>query len=325
MKVENGKKTLIWLAVAAVVAGVVVLICFLRISGNRESSLTRWDGVYTTGRVIAKKPELSVLGNGGRFAQIVIQNRGLTIISPEGETLYEVYAEGCYNTVTGYSQEAFGDFLNNSGMEWVEKIELPVYRNVDDMHVYHYHRNENEEEVFYHVYYFKGQPIWLSEGDNDRLYELVPYTKDLQYGPEDAAEDGCVVFTDLSVTAGQKAWKNFLKQTKKGLPATVRLAHYYPEEQAMYLADLRFDGETYRYDQYENGEVIKSRDYKYLQCIEGKEEVESSLVDKYVYYVMVNEKDVVTSREDIMKRIASSTLAVGEQKFQVVYMNHTYK
>lgn len=318
------KKPAFWLAVAAAVAGIAAAVCFLTVPKGKQELLTRWDGVYTTGRVLAQVPELSSLGNGGLFEQIIIRNRGLVIIGPDGETLYDVHQEGG-SSVTGYSNEAFRDFLNNSGMIGVENIELPSYKKIEDIQVYSYYHDENQKEAAFRVFYFKGQPCWIGEGDNKRLYELVPNTKDLQYGPAEASRDNCVVFTDLSVTAGQKVWKNFLKKTEKGQAAMVRFAYYYTEEQVMYLADLRFDGENYRYDQYENGEVMKSRDYKYLQRIEGKEEDDSSLVDKYVYYVLVNEKDVVSSREDIMKVFASSTLAVGSQRFEVVYRDNTYK
>lgn len=316
------KKTRIWLAVAAVLLGATVVVCFLMAPKEKEDVIARWDGVYTTGRVLAQVPELSSLGNNGAFDQIVIQNRGLTILSPEGETIYNTHEEGSYNTVTAYSQEALADFLKHSGMVWVEKTELPVYRIVEDMQVYHYHRNGNEKETVFHVYYCKGQPIWLSEGDNKRLYELVPSTRDLQYGPKEAKKDGCVVFTDLSLTAGEKVWKEFLKSVEKGKYAKVRLAYYYEEEQVMYLEDLLYDTENFILYEYVNGKTKKSDTFPYLKRIEGKDEDPFSQLDEYVYYVLLKEEDAIDSREDIMKRFASS-LSTDLTGFKVVYTDLT--
>lgn len=128
---------------------------------------------------------------------------------------------------------------------------------------------------------------------------------------EKATEDGFVVFEDSGITSGEEIWQEFYDRTQAGEPAVVYLANYYTlneeniaeeyyeeikdEYPKIFLSSLYFDGEQYVITDrpgYEE-EPERSKVYPYLVKFEGEPSSPSARFDRYVYYVLVHDKNVI--------------------------------
>jgi hypothetical protein len=141
-------------------------------------------------------------------------------------------------------------------------------------------------------------------------YEKLPADYDL----ENAKSDGCVVFEDLRLTSGGKAWQQFLEKTEKGESAKVRLAYYYTldsqnmseeyyaevkdEYPILYIQDLSFDGKNYQL-YYTEGELIFKHEYPYLVKYTGKPSSSTAAYREYVRYYLVKDKSVTYEQIEI--------------------------
>lgn len=167
---------------------------------------------------------------------------------------------------------------------------------------------------------------------NDQVKVSLKQLPD-DYSLEDAKSDNCVVFENIDITSGQSTWDDFIKNTKKGKPSTVRLAYYYtlddPSRYAkelyeeikddypmLFMKDLRFDGEKYIIEGYEEGQLI-SKEYTYLVKYEGQPKSTTALFSDYTYYVLVNDNTVTW--EDIEHGMLSSKLGDGIDHYQVYF------
>lgn len=127
---------------------------------------------------------------------------------------------------------------------------------------------------------------------------------------EKAKEEGFVVFEDSNITSGEEIWQEFYDRTQAGEPAVVYLANYYTlngeniaeeyyeeikdEYPKFFLSSLCFDGEQYVITDrpgYET-EPEMVRTYPYLVKFEGKPSSMSATFVRYVYYVLVHDKNV---------------------------------
>lgn len=127
------------------------------------------------------------------------------------------------------------------------------------------------------------------------------------YTLEDAKEDGCVTFENGDITEGQARWDAFASVVPEQ-KATVRLAYYYTLDDPsryseeyyesvkddypqLFVMDLSYDGEAYTLTWYEEGQEIV-RSYPHMVRFEGEAETPHATYDRYVRYVLVNDKDV---------------------------------
>ena len=154
------------------------------------------------------------------------------------------------------------------------------------------------------------------------LPSYIPYS-DLKedYSLEDAKKDGCVVFEDLHLTAGEEQWLRFVDMTKKGEPASIRLANYYaPKAQKgqnsdemneeikdeypkLYFTDLIFDGKKFStYFVEEDGKEYIGK-YAYLNHYTGDAR-KGATFSRYDCYILVNDQDVTYN--ELEKAIYSS-------------------
>lgn len=146
----------------------------------------------------------------------------------------------------------------------------------------------------------------------------VPYEElPADYTIEQAIGDGCVVFTDQKITAGQDIWDAFVGKAQNGEAAQVRLAYYYSftgteailtEEEMtlplLYVKDLTYDegGYTLRYD--ESGVTYRST-YPYLVKYEGEVPEDSmAIYSAYLYYALVH--DDTLTYDDLFQSLISA-------------------
>jgi len=145
------------------------------------------------------------------------------------------------------------------------------------------------------IFYFsinkkiKGEINYTAFNELDGFYSL-----------ENAIEDHCVAFEDLSLIAGEKEWKTFLETTKKGNPSNIRIVKYYTKNNNLYVLDLSFDGSKYTI----NNNLGKIQEYLFLNHyrIEATETI-NKIKD---YYILVNEENVIF--EELKKSLLSSKM-----------------
>jgi len=142
------------------------------------------------------------------------------------------------------------------------------------------------------------------------------------YTPEQAVEDGCVLYKNGDISAGQEQWDTFLAKVEKGQDATVRLAFYYTlldeshydadyyasikdDYPQMFVHELTYADGTYTVDWQEDGETYNST-YRYMMHYEGEAESAAATYRTYTRYVLTND-DTVTW-ETIWHGTASSQL-----------------
>jgi len=172
------------------------------------------------------------------------------------------------------------------------------------------------------------------EKSADKPYDEVA----VGYTLEEARVDGCVVFEDSDITAGQEIWDEFLAQTGAGKSAMVRLVRYHslPDPQgyapelyeeikdeypAIYVADLSFDGKVYSLFSIEDGETY-SRTYEVLSRFEEAARNETLRYTSVVRYVLVHDEGVTW--EAIMQGMLSSQSGASIDHW-TVYSDYTYK
>lgn len=127
------------------------------------------------------------------------------------------------------------------------------------------------------------------------------------YTLEQAKADGCVVFEDVDVSAGQEVWAAFVSDCAEGKSAGVRLYAYYtldPERCTpeyyeaekdnypwAFIRDLSFDGEKYTIRQLSDGQEYVS-EYEYLLRCEGEAGSSPALYSSYVRYLLAHDESV---------------------------------
>jgi hypothetical protein len=182
--------------------------------------------------------------------------------------------------------------------------------------------------------------IYAIEGRGDRevlaevnRYELFRYV----YSPPKASSEaelervkpGCVVLEDGEPTHGQEIWQTFYEHTRKGEPASVKVAAWYTLDEAncdaryyaaykedypaLYVQELVFDGEKYTLYSEGNGEKIV-REYEYLMRYETElpSTASSQKPGTQIRYVLTH-SDTVTW-DDLWRGMISSQFGA--------YMDH---
>lgn len=131
------------------------------------------------------------------------------------------------------------------------------------------------------------------------------------YGIADAEEDGCIVFEDSKLTAGEDIWNNFMTKVEKKQSCCVRIAHYYSTEDSFCLVDLSYNISSFKVMTNEG----LSKEYRYLNHykIDSKNS-DDSLID---YYVLVNQKDI--KYDEIELSMISSFLGDAIDHYVVYY------
>lgn len=170
---------------------------------------------------------------------------------------------------------------------------------------------------------YRNIPGYISYSDLQKDYTL-----------EDAKKDGCVVFEDLQLTSGEEKWLRFVDLTKKGKPASIRMAYYYSlEEQKghvsdelyeemkdeypkLFFEDLIYDGKKFTTYSVEDGEEYIKK-YDYLNHYTGNANKDAAF-SKYDCYILVNDKDV--TYDELEWAMASSNLKDGIDQRRI-YIN----
>ncbi len=158
------------------------------------------------------------------------------------------------------------------------------------------------------------------------------------YSLVQAKKDGCVVMENGDVTYGQEIWETFYKTTKKGKAAAVRYVNYYtlrePERYdeeyyekikdtypRMYVADLTYDGVTYRVRQFDEGKEIVN-EYPYLVRYEWTPDSPNALFDYEIKYVVTDDNQVTW--DEIYRAMLSSYSHAYVPRYQTVYSDYIY-
>ena len=149
------------------------------------------DGLYSAGALLGQSGFLSYLPEDGRYyAQIILSHYSLTVISNEGQTLFE----GGSSTVSQMTRTALLDKLGDLLFYGMDAADIPEYDRLDDMMVYSYYPSDGDEnDIKYSVYWFHGEPKWFAEGDTLRIYELQPTTPVTVY-----TSQSCIYMNPLS-------------------------------------------------------------------------------------------------------------------------------
>ena len=176
------------------------------------------------------------------------------------------------------------------------------------------------------------------ENSTYEIYNVAPL-EDLpqSYTLEEAAIDQVVTFVDGDILDNASVWQEFVEETAKGSPATVRTMHYYslpdPDRYApelyesikgdypkKYIHDLSFDGKTYTLRWFEEGKEI-TKTYLYLRHFTGEAPSATALYDRYDQYLLTN--DAAATWEEIFYSSASSQLGAYIDHY-TVYSDYIY-
>ena len=148
--------------------------------GTFTSSNTVWpkEGVYTGGQLLAQQGTLSFQpADGSYYAQIILTDGKLTVISNENKTLYE---SDNMRQVTVSRQQLIDQmsemflFSPGSGMLEGDLLEsfVPEYDKMQ-IDICYYYAAETPDEVAYTIYWFDGVPTWFAQGVCFRFYEMI--------------------------------------------------------------------------------------------------------------------------------------------------------
>ena len=149
----------------------------------------------------------------------------------------------------------------------------------------------------------------------------------LDYTPEQAQKDGCVVMVNGDVAYGKDLWWNFYMATQAGTPSGIRVLEYYDDPKlgisapVSYLRDLAFDGTDYHIRWFEDVTEY-SREYTYLRRFTANAESPNAAYTSYDRYVLTNDRDITW--KDIWKNLTSSMMPSVPQEHLTVYTNLTY-
>ena len=124
---------------------------------------------YTGGEFLGMGVALSYMPeDGSYYASIELCGDRLTVVSSEGELLYD----GTKPEQTRYTH---GALLSMLAEEWtdVPEEEIPVYTSATEMCVYSWHE-EGKDHPGYSIWCFHGRPTWFAEGEVMRIYKLIP-------------------------------------------------------------------------------------------------------------------------------------------------------
>ena len=124
---------------------------------------------YTGGEFLGMGVALSYMPeDGSYYASIELCGDRLTVVSSEGELLYD----GTKPEQTRYTH---GALLSMLAEEWtdVPEEEIPVYTSATEMCVYSWHE-EGKDHPGYSIWCFHGRPTWFAEGEAMRIYKLIP-------------------------------------------------------------------------------------------------------------------------------------------------------
>ena len=144
--------------------------------------------------------------------------------------------------------------------------------------------------------------------------EALPDT----YTLEEATIDKCVMVFDGEIRDNRDVWQDFCLQTSKGQSATVRIVHYYHGTDSSpalkFIFDLSYDGKLYELRWFEEGEENLAY-YQYLRYFDGFAENENAAYDAYKSYILTN--DGLASRQELLLSYASSAYGAAIPHFEV--------
>ena len=151
----------------------------------------------------------------------------------------------------------------------------------------------------------------------------------LNYTPEQARKDGCVVMVNGDVVSGKDLWWSFYMAAQAGTPCGIRIMDYYhyagsqigPYEPVYALLDLTFDGKIYHIRWFEDVTEY-NRQYAYLLRFQGAAESENAAYKSYDRYVLTNDNTVTWKR--IWNEMISSTALPGVTDHLTVFTDLIY-
>lgn len=134
----------------------------------------------------------------------------------------------------------------------------------------------------------------LSHSPENSTYEIynVAPLEDLpeHYSIEEATIDKVVIQVDGDISANADVWWEFLEKRSAGIPATVRVMHYWFQQDSRpaykVIYELSFDGTDYTLSHAQDGILYTDR-YKYLSYFH-EEADESAAHDSAEYYRLHN-------------------------------------
>lgn len=155
------------------------------------------------------------------------------------------------------------------------------------------------------------------------------------YTLEAAKTDGCIVYEDLDITAGQEQWDAFCENVAKGKASPIRLYFYDTLDPALYkdehyaelakdypkidVYDLSYDHKHFTLKKLENGKIVEE-EYAYLLRSEDESLLPSvSGYKKRIVYFLSDTPDITW-----MQAVASTnpTSQTEPYRFQRVYCDY---
>ncbi|MBQ7933314.1 MAG: hypothetical protein IJ327_00800 [Lachnospiraceae bacterium] len=305
------KKPAVWISVCALILCLGAVILCAANPASKDKVVTPFAAAYGVDETIYNAlPETSVV-SAQSLAEYCLTADQQLIIRSDNVSWSELTNMnlGDLSEFT-LSKECFDEYFSKEG--W-QKSGLSSRKM----------RRENlkawkitSEEQLYYVLQQKDGTVYLAWGWYDAEEVADPYSDDSQilqmfclkpvgvmekvsltelpddYSAVDAMVDGCVVFEDGTITAGQDIWDTFVETCSKGTPASVRTAvYYYKTDNVHFVHDLSYDGDSYTMVWYEEGERLV-RNFKYLVRYEGDAPSPNATFTNYVYYVLVNDNTV---------------------------------
>ena len=302
--VRNYKKPAFWIIILAVIACVVVAVCFLT---NPASKKEPNEG----------NPDVGVENSGAGAGNFGVQKNGRSIaLSPTN-----IVSE---NLISPYLYVSIG----GTGYRYKRSDADPKSVTVGEM----LHSFSRAGDTW-SVYGVKESPdyrtVYVTIADRSSyLYEYCPPTTAEKGALQTAMERGDAMMGSGLNELGAERWKEFYEKAQKGEPCTVTVSfcrtfipyadldhtEYRKETPQIDVYDLSYDGETYTLKWTEQNETHQKQ-YKYLIPYDAEWEF---LGDKEVWYTLVN--DSTLTAEEILHGYYSRENSHADTDRFIIYL-----
>ncbi|UUM12626.1 M56 family metallopeptidase [Clostridiaceae bacterium HFYG-1003] len=157
------------MTVLALVATLMLAGCFLT---DPATSLTQGiqTGTFRAGPLVCAGVVSYRPMTGEHLGQIqILSPTALKLVKQDGTVSFESKSA----TRSYYSQSALEKELGDPSFFWGKGKSVPKFSDAQEMSVYTYYAEDNQDSLSYRIFFLNGEPIWIAEGMNIRIYELI--------------------------------------------------------------------------------------------------------------------------------------------------------